>query len=58
MAFKSDVEHTELIFKELGILDIFKNNDYLTAMFMLRYHHLENPPEEFNNYFVPVNQIH
>ena len=28
MTFKSYVEHTELIFKELGILDILKINDY------------------------------
>ena len=58
MTFKSYVEHTELIFKELGILDIFKINDYLTAMFMFRYYHLKNLPEEFNNYFVTANQIH
>jgi hypothetical protein len=34
MTFKSYLEHTEPIFKELGILDIFKINYYLTAMFM------------------------
>ena len=46
------------IFKELGILDIFKINDYLTAMFMFRYHHLKNLPEVFENYFLTNNQIH
>ena len=40
------------IFKELGILDIFKINDYLTAMFMFRYHHLKNLPEVFENNFL------
>ena len=40
------------IFKELGILDIFKINDYLTAMFIFRYHHLKNLPEVFENYFL------
>ena len=40
------------IFKELGILDIFKINDYLTAMFMFRYHHLKNLPDVFENYFL------
>jgi hypothetical protein len=30
MKFKSYMEHTEPIFKELNILDIFKINDYLT----------------------------
>jgi hypothetical protein len=36
MTFKSYLEHIEPIFKELGILDIFKINYYLTAMFMFR----------------------
>jgi hypothetical protein len=57
MTFKSYLEHTEPIFRELGILDIFKINDYLTAMFMFRYHHLTNLPEVFENYFVTNNQI-
>jgi hypothetical protein len=52
------MEHTEPIFKELNILDIFKINDYLTAMFIFRYHHLKNLPEEFDNFFVSSNQIH
>ncbi len=59
MTFKLYMEHTEPIFKELNILDIFKINDYLTAMFMFRYHHLKNLPEEFDNlFFVSNNQIH
>ena len=55
MTCKSYVEHTEMIFKELGILDIFKINGYLTAVFMFRYHRLKNLPEEFSNYFVTVD---
>jgi hypothetical protein len=58
MTFKSYLEHTQPIFKELGILDIFKINEYLTAMFMFRYHHLKNLSEVFENYFVTNNQIH
>ena len=50
MTFKSYMEHTESIFKELNILDIFKINNYLTAMFMFRYHHLKNLSEEFDNF--------
>ena len=49
---------TLYIFKELGILDIFKINYYLTAMFMFRYHRLKNLPEVFENYFLTNNQIH
>ncbi len=37
MTFKSYLEHTEPIFKELVLPDIFKINDYLTAMFMFHY---------------------
>ena len=36
MTFKSYLEHTEPIFKELSILNIFQINDSLTAMFMFR----------------------
>ena len=58
MTFKSYLEHTEPIFKELGFLNIFQINDSLTAMFMFRYYHLKNLPEIFENYFVTNNQIH
>ena len=58
MTFKSYLEHTEPMFKELGILNIFRINDNLTAIFMFRYHHLQNLPEVFENYFVTNNQIH
>ncbi len=34
MTFRSYLEHTEPLFKELNILDIFKTNDNLTAIFM------------------------
>jgi hypothetical protein len=37
MTFMSYLEHSEPIFKDLNILDIFKINDYLTALFMFRY---------------------
>jgi hypothetical protein len=34
------MNHSESIFKDLNILNIFKINDYLTALFMFRYRHL------------------
>ena len=55
---KSCLEQTEPIFKDFNILDIFKINDYLTAMFMFQYHHLKNLPEEFDHFSVADNQIH
>ena len=47
MTFKLYLEHTEALFKELHILHIFKINNYLTELFMFRYHHLKNLPENF-----------
>ena len=57
MTFKSYLEHSEPIFKELKILDIYKINDYLTSLFMFQYHHIKNLPEVFTNYFVINNQV-
>ena len=58
------MEHTEMIFRELGILDIFKINDYLTGMFMFRYHRLKNLPECYKsfktiikNYLLQLNPL-
>ena len=36
MTYKSYLEHTESIFSDLNILDIFEINDFLIAMFMFR----------------------
>jgi ribosomal protein S17E len=58
MPFKAYLENIEAIFKELHILDIFEINNYLTALFMFRYHHHKNLPEYFTNYFLTNNQIH
>ncbi len=52
MSFKSYLEHTEPLFKELSILDIFKINHDAIAIFMFRYYHLQNLPEVFENYFI------
>ena len=51
MMFKSYSEHTKLIFRKLNFLDIFKLNDYLTALFMFRYHDQNNLPENFGQLF-------
>ena len=58
MTFKSYLEHTERMFKELGILNIFQINDNLTAIFMFRSHHLQNLLEIFENCFFTNDQIH
>ena len=58
MTFNSYMEHTKPIFENLKILNIYKVNDYLTSLFMFRYHYIKNLPEVFINYFVSNNQIH
>ena len=58
MMFKSYSEHTKLIFQKLSFLDIFKLNDYLTALFMFRYHDQNNLPDNLVNCFATSNQIH
>ena len=46
------------MFKELGIFNIFQIDDNLTAIFMFRYHDVQNLPEIFENYFFTNDQIH
>ena len=58
MTFKSYFEHTEPIFQELQILDIYKVNDYLANLFIIRYFHLQNLPKIFTNYFIANKEIH
>jgi hypothetical protein len=45
MTFNSYLAHSEPIFKDLKILDIYKINDYLISLFMFRYHYAKNLPE-------------
>ena len=56
--FKSYFDHTEPIFIEMQILNIFKINYYLTSLFMFRYFHLQNLPETFKNFFFTNKEIH
>ena len=58
MTFKGYFDHTEPIFNELQILNIYKINDYLTNLFMVSYFHLKNMPEVFANYFLANKEIH
>ena len=58
MTFKSYSVHTEQIFNDLKILNLYKLNEYLTSSFMFRYFHLHNLPEIFTNYFMTNKDIH
>ena len=52
MIFQSNFSHTEKIFIDLQILNLIKLNNYLTSLFMFRYHHLKNLPKIFTNFFI------
>jgi hypothetical protein len=58
MTFKSYLDHTEKLFEDFYILTLNKLNDYLTSLFMYRYHHLNNLPEFFKNYYITNNHVH
>ena len=57
MTFKSYFDHTEPIFNDLKILNLYKLNDFLTSLFMFRHFHLQNLPEIFNKYFLTNKNI-
>ncbi len=57
MTFKSYSDHTEPIFNDLKILNLYKLNEYLTSSFMFRFFHLHNLPEIFTNYFMTNKDI-
>jgi hypothetical protein len=58
MSFKSNFDHTDPIFQDLKILTLPKINDYLTLLFMYRYHKTEHLSIIFNNLFVNNSDIH
>ena len=58
ISFKSYLEHSNPLFHNLKILNIFKINDYLCSLFMYRYKYFNNLPEFFNDYFTQNNEIH
>jgi hypothetical protein len=58
MTFSSHLDRTENIFQHLNISNLSKLNDYLTSLFMFRYHHLKNLPEFFANYYISNSEVH
>jgi hypothetical protein len=58
MTFKSYSEHSETIFKNFKILNIYQVNDFLISLFMFRYFNLKNLPEIFMSYFKTNNEVH
>ena len=51
MTFKFYLDHTEPIFADSKILNLYKLSDYYTCQFIFRYFNFQNLPEIFTDYF-------
>jgi hypothetical protein len=51
ICFKSYTDHSEPLFLDLKILNIYKINDYLCGIFMYRFNYCQNLPDFYSNYF-------
>ena len=58
ICFKSYMDHSEPIFLQLKILDIYKINDYLCSLFMYRFNYCQILPDFYNDYFKQNNELH
>ena len=52
------MDHSEPIFLQLKILDIYKINDYLCSLFMYHFNYCQNLPGFYNDYFKQNNELH
>jgi hypothetical protein len=52
------MDHSEPIFLQLKILDIYKINDYLCSLFMYRFNYCQILPDFCNDYFKQNNELH
>ena len=60
ICFKSYTDHSEPLFLDLKILNIYKINDYLCSIFMYiyRFNYCQNLPDFYSNYFKQNNEFH
>ena len=58
ICFKSYTDHSEPLFLDLKILNIYKINEYLGSIFMYRFNHCQNLPDFYSNYFKLNNELH
>ena len=58
ICFKSYTDHSEPLFLDLKILDIYKINDYLCSIFMYRFNYCQNLSDFYSNYFKQNNEFH
>ena len=59
ICFKSYTDHSEPLFLDLKILNIYKINDYLCSIFMYRFIYCQNNmPDFYCGYFKQNNELH
>ena len=58
ICFKSYTDHSEPLFLDLKILNIYKINDYLCSIFMYSFNYCQNLPDFYSNYFNQNNEFH
>ncbi len=59
ICFKSYTDHSEPLFLDLKILNIYKINDYLCSIFMYRFNYCQNNmPDFYCGYFKQNNELH
>ena len=59
MCFKSYTDHSEPLFFNLKILNIYKINDHLCSLFMYRcMNYNQNLPNLYNYYFIQNKELH
>ena len=58
ICFKSYTDHSEPLFLDLKILNIYKINDYLCSISMYRFNYCQNLPDFYINYFKQNNEFH
>ena len=56
ICFKLCTDHSELLFFNLKILNVYKINDYLCSLFMYRYNYGKKLPDLYMNYFKNIIQ--
>ena len=59
ICFKSYSDHSEPLFLDLKILNVYKINDYLCSIFMYRFFYYQNNlPDFYCDYFKQNSELH
>ena len=57
ICFKRYMDHSETLFLNLKIPNVYKINDYLSGLFIYRYHYGKKLPDLYINYFKQNKEV-